>query len=614
MPKGEEVGLEKIEAYESLRAKGWSQGEAALSVGLSQAWASRHERSRPSRLWAGVEPSAEVLAILEDFALWRACYLGHTTKPWMVEAALVVKRLLATDSPEMLVMNMPPGAGKSTFVQDLIVWLLVQDRGLRAIFGADTKTNAEKATGLMQDYFEAQVPVLQPQRLIDAGQATVASRVLAHDFGAFRPASASDGRWTREAFDIVGKAPVKEASVTAYGYDSGVLGNRAELVCWDDLVTEKITRNETSAAKLVEEWDGGLGESRLEPFSNGLLVLFGQRIGPRDLYRHCLEQLATEWFEGKEVELPKYTHITYPAHFDHLCTAKTDPKAHDPAIARSWPHGCLLDADRLPWVGKKGLGTKKRNSPRTYEIQFQQQDGTAEGALIENEWIYGGADSEGLPRPGCLNRNRVLGQVPASWPNRLLSLATVDPSGTQYWAVQWWVVSHELNARALMRLFDRKMSADHLLDWNGDRFTGLLEELWQESVRVGQPITHVVVEINAGQRYLIQTNTARKWRELRRVVIVPHTTSRNKLDPELGLNILKEPFRSGWVDLPYGDVAARGQVDLLAKQLTNLSDRDDQKMGCWFMELWMHKLRPRRNDTPRLPRPSWLLREKGVRV
>lgn len=600
------VTQEQTDAYEALRARGWSQAEAALSVGLSAAWASRWERSRPARLWLAVDPPSEAVALLDDFEGFRAGYLGHVTKPWMVEAAQVVKRLLMSPNPEFLVINCPPGVGKSTFLQDLFVWLLVQDRMLRCIYGADTRDNAEKATALMQDYFEAQVPVEPNARLLEIGQATRATRVLAHDFGTFRPSDG--GLWTRSAFDIAGKAAVKEASVTAYGYRSGVLGNRAELVGWDDLPTEDITRSPAGNERLIEDWDGGLGESRLEPFSNGLLFLVGQRLGPRDLYRHNLDKTFTEWFEGKEVESKVYTHIVYPAHFDDLCSG-----THEPKLARSWPHGCLLDADRVPWAGAKGLGAKRRNAPRQYEIQFQQRDGTAEGALIEHAWVFGGVDSDGTDRPGCLNRERHLGVAPARWPSDSTSLVTVDPSGTQHWAVQWWLCSRSLNARALMRLFDRKMQSNHLLDWNGDEFTGLLEELWQESCNIGQPIEHVIVEVNAAQRYLIQTHVAKRWRESRRLSIVPHTTTRNKLDPELGLNVLREPFRSGWFDLPYADIAARSQTETLAKQVTGFADRDDQKMACWFMELWFHRLRGRQRELPRLARPSWLQRDRLVR-
>lgn len=597
MPTGSEPTAEQVATYDGLRARGRSQRQAASEVGLSAAWASRRDASRSAEAWVPVVPSAEAQLLLDDFEAFRAAYLGHVSKAWMVEAADTVRRLLASPQPEFLVINIAPGCGKSTFLQDLFTWLLCRDRSIRTIYGADTEDNAKKATGLIQSFFEAQSPVPSSDALVAAGQAVKPTRVLADDFGSFK----GDGLWTRGAFDILGKAAVKEPSVTAFGRGGGVMGNRAELVGWDDLVTEEITRSATANERLAEDWDGGLGESRLEPFGNGLAFLVGQRIGPRDLFRYNLDKRYVEIIDGEEVEHASYTHIVFPAHFDDICIG-----VHDKTVARSWPMGCLLDADRLPWGGPKGLAAKKRNSPRAYEVQYQQQEGTGSNALIENAWIFGGVDSEGVDRPGCLNRGRLLGEVPKDWDASCTSMVTVDPSGTQYWAIEWWLSNPGLNASALMRLHNRKMQSNQLLDWDGEHFTGLLEDLWHESVAVNRPITNVVVEINAAQRYLLTTHAVKKWREARKVAITPHTTARNKSDPELGLPILVEPFRQGWFDLPYGDVASRAQTVELANQLCSYSDRDDLKMACWFHRLWFYQLIRRTKALPTLPRPSWL--------
>lgn len=599
MPTGSEPTPLQVTDYDAFRRQGLSQQQASARVGLSSAWASRHEKARGPVAYTPVTPPPEAALLLDDFEGFRAAYVGHVSKPWMVEAADTVRRLLASPDPEFLVINCPPSVGKSTLLQDVFLWLLVRDRTLRTIYGADTETNATKATALIKSYLEAQVPPQANPMLVAKQQEIQATRVLSHDFGAFFDGTMLE---RRNEFSILGSASTKEASVTAYGYNSGVMGNRAELVGWDDLVTEDVTRSPTANATLCEKWDGGLGESRLEPFSTGLLFLVGQRIGPRDLYRYNLDKRYTEIIDGEEIDdVHQYTHIVFKAHFDDLCVG-----VHESGVARSWPMGCLLDADRLPWGTAKGLGAKKRNSPRAYDIQYQQNDGNADGALIENAWIFGGTDSEGVDRPGCLDRERDISEVPKGWNGNLLSMVTVDPSATNYWGIQWWLSSPELNASALMRMIDKKMQANQFLDYDGELFSGVLEDLWQESVRVGKPITNVVVEINAAQRYLLTTHAAKKWMRARTVSITSHTTSRNKNDPALGLSIMIEPFRSGRVNLPYGSHLSRIMTAEYAKQFTGHADRDDQKMSSWFHFLQVHNLAPRTKPLPTLSRPSWL--------
>lgn len=622
MPRGKPPSSQQVADFEDLVSRGVESGVAAQRVGLSPSWGSRHLKSRSGHGgWSGPVPVSHrdgVAAdysgwspaeLLEDFAAFRAVYLGHVSKPWMVEAAQVILAKLLSPDRELVAMNCPPGVGKSTLLQDIVCWLIVRDRRLRVLYGSDSQGNARKATARIKEYLEAQFPVFAHPALVELGQACEPTRVLSHDFGGFKPAQ-GEGMWQvgefRVAFGDDRGASEKENTLTALGPDSAYIGNRFDLIIWDDLATDDNTRSAVANANLIDKWDGAMGEARLDPFKTGLLVVNGQRIGPNDLYRHCLDQWWEEEVDGEISKRRKYTHIMYPAHYDANCVGE-----HGKA-ARSWPYGCLLDADRLPWSGPTGLHQKRLNSPRKYASQYQQQEGSEEGALLDAAYIYGTTDSEGIARPGALNRQRVMGQVPTGWRQPLLSLVTVDPSGTNYWGIQWWLYEAKTQTRALMRQEFKKTTVETLLDYDGHRFFGTLDNLCIESMAAGVPITHIIVEHNAAQRYFLAGyKWVQDWRRVRGVAVMPHTTHKNKLDPNLGIQTLVEPYRSGRYDLPYGDVVSRVATDELAKQLSTLGGYDDLLMANWFFEFHLHRLTtpPR---LPMLPRASWQRKKVGV--
>ena len=65
-------------------------------------------------------------------------------------------------------------------------------------------------------------------------------------------------------------------------------------------------------------------------------------------------------------------------------------------------------------------------------------------------------------------------------------------------------------------------------------------EEWQQTSRdkLGIPITHWIVEVNAAQRFLLQYDHVRRWQAKNSVQIIPHTTHNNKTDPEFGVQTI----------------------------------------------------------------------------
>ena len=539
---------------------------------------------------------------LEDFGFFRLRFFGRRSTPWQERAAYEVLRLLESGEREFVVMNEPPGSGKSTlFTHDIPCWLIARDRSIRVQVGSRTERQARMYVGRIKRSLERDAPLRADAESVERGLAFDAVACLQDDFGAFRPEGRSE-KWRAEELVVRQLDGValddKEATVSAWGMDSGFLGGRYDLVIWDDLVDRKNVKTEEARSNAKEWWDSE-AESRLEP--GGLLILQGQRISGNDLYRHCLDKKNMD-------ESPRYQHIVFKAHDEERCTGEH-------VGVEPWPAGCLLDPYRLPW---NMLETIKHNNPRAYAVLYQQEDGDTVGGLVDPAWITGDVDSEGYPSPGCLDRDRGLESPPAhlldggGW-----SFVTVDPSPTEFWGIIWWLYDPESQNRYIIDIYRRRMNPEQFLSLDLDYFdwSGLMHELWMTANELQIPISHVIVEVNAAQRWLLSQPHVQKWMQMTGVAFVPHTTSINKQDPKYGLESIGDLFRQGRIRIPWGDVMARMRAQPLIDEATRYPDYDttDLIMSTWFGKLAVENhYTPRRPGLYQLPRPSWVGHRRGI--
>ena len=230
--------------------------------------------------------------------------------------------------------------------------------------------------------------------------------------------------------------------------------------------------------------------------------------------------------------------------------------------------------------------------------------------LIERVWATGGLGTDGVLYPGCIDNERPPGYLPEGLSHPLISIASVDPSPTQFWAIEWWIYQPETNLRYLIDIERRKLNAEELLgyDVSSRSYSGVMEEWQERSERMGVPISHWIVEINAAQRFLLAHDFVRRWQALNTVNVIPHTTSRNKLDESLGVEALLPPlWRSGSVRLPTmrGNWKTLALIDEMCSWTRDKKHGTDTVMAHWFAELHMPQL-----TEPQLPprqwRPSWL--------
>lgn len=562
--------------------------------------------------------SPEADRALHNFAYFRQRYLGRRSTPWQEEAAVSVVEWVTSGDTEYIVVNCPPGSGKSTlFVNDIPLWLICRDRTIRILVGSSTSRLASQYTGRIRR-------MLERTRPLPAGNdREEAEGCLAIDYGRFKPDTGAD-IWRKEEFTVLASLDIngdgsesavedKEPTCSAYGMDSEFLGARANLVVWDDLVTSKVLRS-LDAIENQREWWGNEAETRVEP--GGALILQGQRLGANDLYRHVLDmQLGTE--VDTDTDNPKYRHVIYPAHFEVLCEQDHGPDA------KPYPAGCLLDPWRLPWQGKNGLLTIQRNRMEKYRVVYQQEDVDPDNVLVLPVWVNGGKGPDGIEYQGCWDNHRGFAHTKDDLPKGLAqpwySICSVDPSPTMYWAIEWWLYHPASEQRFLLDIHRAKMDAPDLLDWNENykTFHGIMEDWQTRSTNLGIPITHWVVEQNAAQRFLLQYDHIKRWVRLHGTNIYPHNTvASNKLDPDYGIQMLQNRYRYGNVRLPglTGNwSSARAVVtNTLVKEATRYPDKgttDDCLMGQWMFEHSLQYLaKPVRSKQPQLPRPSWMRR------
>ena len=545
----------------------------------------------------------EAIKALNDFAYFRKRYFGRESTPWQERAAYEVLRAHETEDREYIVMNEPPGSGKSTlFTHDIVVWLIARDRTIRIMIGSRTERQARMYVGRIKKSLERDAPLRANADDLIRGHAFDAESTLQDDYGAFKPEGRSD-IWRSEALVVQQldgtSVDDKEPTVSAWGQDSGFLGGRFDLVIWDDLVDRKNVKTLESREGIREWWDSE-AESRLEP--RGVLLLQGQRIANNDLYRYCLDKKTMD-------EKPKYRHVVYKAHDEDLCPGGGEHGTIP------WPDGCLLDPYRLPW---KMLEQVAYQSPRQYSLIYQQKDATDGSGLVDEAWISGGVDSEGYPAPGCRDDERGLNEPPRHLVGNAWSFLTIDPSPTEFWAIIWWLYDEDTDRRYILNMWRQRMNPEQFISLDLDTFewSGLLPDLSEQAADMGVPIEHVIVEVNAAQRWLLSQPHVQRWTEVTGQVFVPHTTSLNKRDPKFGFESIGDLFRQGVIRMPMGTPDARMRMGYLIQEAINYPDydTDDTLMAVWFQKLAVENHRPARGvGIYQMPRPRWMGRsERGL--
>jgi hypothetical protein len=558
---------------------------------------------------------------LDDFEFFRRYYLGRVASPWQVEAAYKLIELLESEEKEFVVLNVPPGAGKSTLFHDVAVWAICRNRRIRVMIGSVSQNMAKLYSRRIRETLERVQPIQPDPQMVTKGIAVNAEGCLSIDYGRFKPTD-KGALWRAEEFVVEqldgNGLDNKEPTVRAYGIESEFIGHRADLCLFDDVASPDNARESVARDKLLERWDN-VAEARCDP--GGLLAVVGQRLGSGDLYAHCLAKETYDIeddisYDGSDVETPedvqegqpvrqkKYRHIIYKAYYEELDTGKESRSFK----ADPYPDGPLLDPKRLPW---KDLSFIRYSKPDVFNVVYQQEDLDLDSRLIDRTWMTGGKGMDGVEYPGCIDNDRQPGYIPEGLAHPWISIVAVDPSPTMFWAFVWIIYQPDTGLYHIVDVDRVKLTAEEVLGYDTatGTYSGLMDEWQERSIDMNYPISHWVVEINAAQRFLLAHDFVRKWQAMNRVNVVPHTTSRNKIDENLGVEALLPPLiRSGAMRFPSmrGNWKTLAALEELTKWTRDKKNGTDIVMALWMAVLNLPNLTQAKTP-PRQWRPSWLL-------
>jgi hypothetical protein len=221
---------------------------------------------------------------------------------------------------------------------------------------------------------------------------------------------------------------------------------------------------------------------------------------------------------------------------------------------------------------------------------------------FHREWFEGDGD-----HPGCLDRTRSFGEMPKDDDGRPLDLFKVlgfDPASgeaTKYAAWPTYVLlgfpregDAGLDTRYMVDAFRAQVGVEYLLDI----MLGPDPDNpgYQQNLHPGfyDKYHYDVCKVERNGFANLMTSHARVIRAKRSgILIEPHTTGRNKLDPVTGVKSMAQMFRDGLVSIPYKTDSDRKTAKDIIDQFCYFSfDRNgrrksltDYVMATWFSEL-----------------------------
>ena len=480
---------------------------------------------------------------LVDFAEFRRHFFNRDTPPFHQEIA---NKISSKEDPYLLVLC-PPGHGKSqTFSIDFPIWEMIRARciGTKDGWACLLISKSDK----MAKAFLSQIKRELEQNM-----------ELQQAYGWFKPEYPDV--WKQDMCTVDGFPIRKEPTFITAGAGSHIYGWRVHLIIGDDIVDTENSRSPERAEELLV-WHADELQSRLEP--GGVCVDVGTRFATWDLHGKL-------WRQRDDEGNPLWTPIIYKAHDESRCSGVhcMDKSCKNKCLHdKPYPEGCVLWP---AWFSYQALRRRRagQHTSARFEFIYNQVEVPDEGSLVKPEWIE-----------ACKDKNRVFWDIPRG----ARVCCTIDPSPTEWAVAQCWAYVQGEDKRYLVAQWRKRrvMAPEYIAlirDWTL-RLRGLgYDPLW-------------IFEVNAAQRWLLQSTEYLMLRYELGITVTPHTTGRNKADPQYGIQCLGPAYEYAKVSLPFGDKESIEAVGKLADELVSypVGETDDCVMANWFHEFNVRKM------------------------
>ena len=426
----------------------------------------------------------------------------------------------------------PPRHGKSELLIRFTVWMIAMFPNIRIMWVAANTDVAKIMLGAVKDHFDNNVDLI------------AATLPKGH---VYRPDRASSKPWSSKEIKVAQQSHVgqKSSSMLALGRTSKILSRDVDLLIVDDLedfdTTRELAQRKYSKNKFAE-----IGTRKEERTA---WIDIGSRQHSDDVAGALLKAVGTP---------QAWRILTDTAHDE----CQLDPDVvdgHD-------QNGCVLfpEVRSYRWLMEKKDEMDSLGIPGAYEMRYLNNPHPTEGLVFHIDTI----------RDRALDRSRDLG-VGELGAGRLV--AGLDPAsrGTQA-AFAWHFVP---GALSMVDLETQKAGGHQ----------GALDVMEDWAIRY--QLVDWYYEDNAQQGEFFRDPRVRELKAKYGLSVTPHTTGKNKQDPEMGISSMAPLYHDGTINLPYGTPEARMKVNVLLDQLsywttdgveTGRHKKTDVKMASWF--------------------------------
>lgn len=516
----------------SLLSQGVTVSDAMDAVG----------RARPTFYhWSANEPwfrdRAESVRAREmgeeapPFTAFRKAFFGFETF-WHQEK--IVTALEAAPARSVTMVLLPPGAGKTTVLEDYVCYLLATDPNERICVISEAQAHARKIIRRVSNR-------MTDRSLFGA---------FIDRFGPFKADDNEQNRpWSADVLTMVqASSGERDYSLECRGAGSSIYGARFSRILLDDVQSLK---NLAATPSLVEYFRQDV-YTRLPPdMTTGRVYIVGTRVGNDDFY----ETLLTEGIVDELIKIPAL--IEHP---------------DDPDVKHSyWPKRTMADGTTVGFDVDDLAQIEAKVGETTWSRVYMQEPVSKRGQTFSEKAIRGALDEErsilDTTNPG------------------MLTIAALDPA----------LAGHSV-FRVASLTYDKLFLLDGRNEEGLARFEDMweiindLSAMWHPSLWI--------IEGNAIQGGIARSDRIEEVARQHGFHIVSHQTGRNKFDDVIGVTSMSQSFATNSISIPWKDDVSQRAFALLPEELRRWRPdvptkllRQDEVMCLWFLHLHWQQLR-----------------------